>query len=236
MDGAGAKQGGVIGGGGDGYDEDTDDNDDEEADEYEENDNGDFSDEAIAAREKERASKAAEKAAVRAAVRAEAKAIRLELERSVYDLAGEGSVEGLVALLRREADFKGKPSSGLVVASCSRDGGGSGTSGSGELGEPSSLSLLSMASSAEATADNSTTTAGRNSMDTDNKPTPAAIEAVAKLVNCTPYASRRTPLHAAAHRLQPKAVKLLLAWGAAVDQKDYMERTPLAAAMRDLGF
>jgi hypothetical protein len=56
------------------------------------------------------------------------------------------------------------------------------------------------------------------------------------IVNCTPYSAKRSPLHAAAHRHQPDAVRLLLQWGADVNLMDFVGRTALSAAMRDLAF
>ena len=51
-------------------------------------------------------------------------------------------------------------------------------------------------------------------------------------VNSRMYKAQRSPLHAAAYAKQPDAVAFLLRHGAEVNKKDYIGRTPLAAAFR----
>jgi hypothetical protein len=51
-------------------------------------------------------------------------------------------------------------------------------------------------------------------------------------VNYRIYKAQRSPLHAAAYAKQPDAVAFLLCHGAEVNKKDYIGRTPLAAAFR----
>jgi hypothetical protein len=51
-------------------------------------------------------------------------------------------------------------------------------------------------------------------------------------VNCELYRAKRSPLHAACFAKHPDAVAFLLLRGADVDKRDYIGRTPLAAALR----
>ena len=55
-------------------------------------------------------------------------------------------------------------------------------------------------------------------------------------VNAGVYQACRTALHAAAFQHRPEVAALLIRWGADVDRQDYIGRTPLAAALRDLNF
>mmetsp|Transcript_41323 Transcript_41323/g.81239 ORF Transcript_41323/g.81239 Transcript_41323/m.81239 type:complete len:277 (-) Transcript_41323:146-976(-) len=167
---------------------------------------------------------AAAAAAVEAAA-AEAAAARSELERRVYDAAGDGDVATLEDLLSDEKR-KARANNELDIDERDQHQREGEEEGGQRLRKGESFVLMP---SDDVPHDTNTTTAS-----TSSAAAPGRVSI--GLANCTPYEARRTPLHAAAHRHQPEAVELLLAWGARVDQKDFAERTPLAAAMRTAGF
>jgi len=55
-------------------------------------------------------------------------------------------------------------------------------------------------------------------------------------VNCTPYTARRSPLHNSSFKGQANVASLLLTWGADVNQRDHLGRTPLMACVCSRAF